>query len=105
MTEIENAIDEMSIANRRYKSGDKDLVLPKQGETLPHGDIKEEIKLEVAAGKISGGTITPYPPGIPYLCPGEKISEEVVKCLLKLREDGRQISGLSEDGLIHIYKE
>lgn len=105
LTAIENAIAEMSIANRRYTCNSNDLVLPKQGEMLPHGDIKEEIKLEAAAGKISGGTITPYPPGIPYVCPGEKISEEVVKCLLKLREDGRQISGLSEDGLIHIYKE
>jgi arginine/lysine/ornithine decarboxylase len=38
--------------------------------------------------------IVPYPPGIPVLCPGERISEEVVRYLAQLVKMGARIHGM-----------
>jgi len=42
---------------------------------------KKKISLKKAAGQISACTIAPYPPGIPVLLPGERITKEVVEYL------------------------
>ena len=34
-----------------------------------------------AVGKVSGDFVTPYPPGVPLLCPGEIISEETAQLI------------------------
>jgi arginine decarboxylase len=41
--------------------------------------------------------ITPYPPGIPVICPGEVISEDVVEYIKKIIEAGGMVNGISED--------
>ena len=45
---------------------------------------KEEIPVKDAFGRISAETITPYPPGIPVLLPGERIGEKEVRLLQDL---------------------
>lgn len=60
----------------------------------------EKVLLQKAAGRISLRTITPYPPGIPVICPGEIIPEETIGYLLSLLEQGGNITGLEED--LHI---
>lgn len=45
---------------------------------------QEEIPVKQAAGRISAETITPYPPGIPILLPGERIGEKEVELLHRL---------------------
>lgn len=43
------------------------------------GDKKKKlISLDNASGKVCGETIIPYPPGVPLLMEGEKISEEAI---------------------------
>ncbi|MGI6551724.1 MAG: hypothetical protein ACOX37_01105 [Bacillota bacterium] len=46
---------------------------------------KRHIPLDEAAGTICGELLVPYPPGIPLLCPGERISQEMVERLQELR--------------------
>jgi arginine decarboxylase len=46
---------------------------------------KRSLPLEEAVGAICGELLVPYPPGIPFLCPGERISEEMVERLQELR--------------------
>ena len=48
----------------------------------------EEIPLEEALGRISGETITYYPPGIPCLGVGETITEEVLAYIGQKQRDG-----------------
>jgi len=43
-------------------------------------------KIEKAVGKISAETITPYPPGIPLLVPGEIITQEIIDYLKKVNK-------------------
>ncbi|MFA5537273.1 MAG: decarboxylase, partial [Bacillota bacterium] len=49
---------------------------------------KTTVPLKEAGGKICGELVTPYPPGIPLLCPGERISAELVEQLEQLKSAG-----------------
>jgi arginine decarboxylase len=44
-----------------------------------------ETELESAIGAISADIVTPYPPGVPVLMPGERITAEIVEFLKNLR--------------------
>lgn len=46
-----------------------------------------------AEGRVCAEIITFYPPGIPLLCPGERISRDVIDYCLRLQEAGLHISG------------
>jgi len=62
----------------------------------------ERVKLEDAAGRISKCTISPYPPGIALVCPGETISEEAVKYLLDVIKAGGKVHGTAGDGSVAV---
>ena len=50
----------------------------------------EFVKFKESAGRICAEVITPYPPGIPVISPGEEITEEIISYLdLELRAGGR----------------
>jgi arginine/lysine/ornithine decarboxylase len=53
------------------------------------------LPLEETVGQLSAEMIVPYPPGIPVLCPGERISEEVVRYLNRLVALGARIHGMT----------
>jgi lysine decarboxylase len=57
------------------------------------------IAFSKSAGKISAEIVTFYPPGIPVLCPGEKISQAMIDYCLTLQQAGMNISG-PEDHLL-----
>ena len=44
-----------------------------------HNKKYEEVELNEAVGRISKDFVVPYPPGIPMLLPGEKITEDIIK--------------------------
>lgn len=45
-----------------------------------------EVPLKNSAGRVCVEVVTPYPPGIPILCPGERITQEIIDYLkLELR--------------------
>jgi arginine decarboxylase len=52
----------------------------------------ETVPLARAAGRIAAEAITPYPPGIPLVMPGERLDDDVVGLLAVLRVDGNPIS-------------
>jgi len=45
--------------------------------------------------------VTPYPPGIPLLVPGQVITEEIVNAFIMYRDYGVEIHGLY-DGLLKV---
>lgn len=73
-------------------------------QVVAHGDGVLEMKLEEAEGFSSADLIIPYPPGIPILCPGEKITLEIIDSIRKIAGEERQILGLSKEGVIHVYE-
>ncbi|MBM7655778.1 aminotransferase class I/II-fold pyridoxal phosphate-dependent enzyme [Neobacillus cucumis] len=54
-----------------------------------------EVEIEQASGLVSGETITPYPPGIPLLFKGEKITDEKLYRLKTLLQTGARFQGTS----------
>ena len=52
-----------------------------------------------AAGQIAGETVTSYPPGIPLLFPGERITAEVIAYCQVLQRQGCKILGPSDPTL------
>ncbi len=59
----------------------------------------KRVPLTKAAGHISAQTLTPYPPGIPVLIPGERITKEICDYLMNLSEKELRVSGQETDTL------
>jgi arginine decarboxylase len=53
---------------------------------------EEAVPLRQAAGRIAAEAITPYPPGIPLVMPGERLGHDVLRLLRALRAAGNPIS-------------
>lgn len=64
----------------------------------------ELIVTEVSEGRICGDFIYVYPPGIPLLAPGEKITGKHIKKLLQMQKQGLTVKGISE-GRIQVLAE
>jgi len=56
----------------------------------------EEVELAYASGRISARDIAVYPPGIPLLVAGEKISGEMIALIYGLAEKGVHIHGIDQ---------
>ncbi|GAE90106.1 aminotransferase class I/II-fold pyridoxal phosphate-dependent enzyme [Acetivibrio straminisolvens] len=54
-------------------------------------------KLSDAIGCVSRAMITPYPPGIPVICPGEVVTEDIVEYVIKIIEAGGVVNGVSSN--------
>ncbi|MBC5826034.1 MAG: aminotransferase class I/II-fold pyridoxal phosphate-dependent enzyme [Candidatus Eremiobacteraeota bacterium] len=52
-----------------------------------------EVPLRTSAGRICAEVVTPYPPGIPILCPGERITRESIEYLRLELKAGAHIQG------------
>lgn len=59
----------------------------------------KRVPLSKAAGFIAAQTLTPYPPGIPVLIPGERITKEIVEYLMDLSAKDIRISGQETEEL------
>ncbi|MGE5577115.1 MAG: aminotransferase class I/II-fold pyridoxal phosphate-dependent enzyme [Syntrophothermus sp.] len=69
--------------------------LPKQF-MLPRDAIFASIRaipFKEAAGQVSAELLAPYPPGIPVICPGEEITQEIIDYLELVKEVGIYIQG------------
>ncbi|MGL4847829.1 MAG: aminotransferase class I/II-fold pyridoxal phosphate-dependent enzyme [Clostridium sp.] len=72
-------------------------------EVLEKNYVEEEINDNIIS-KISKEHIVPYPPGIPILCPGEKITKEIVVIIKDYLKKGMDVLGINE-GKIKIIEE
>lgn len=54
------------------------------------------LPLHRAVGRVSAEVISCYPPGIPVLCPGEKVTAEIVTYLTAQRNVGAHFQGCSD---------
>ncbi|MBI4217627.1 MAG: aminotransferase class V-fold PLP-dependent enzyme [Elusimicrobia bacterium] len=59
----------------------------------------KRVPIQKAAGYISAQSLTPYPPGIPVLIPGERITQEICDYLMNLSEKELRVSGQETDTL------
>jgi len=67
----------------------------------------EFVKLRESKGRICAETITPYPPGIPLIAPGEELTPDIIDYLRLEMKAGVRIQGPYDDTLrtIRVVKE
>lgn len=66
---------------------------------------KKTVPLLESIGQISGSYVYIYPPGIPFLTPGEKISERCVRQIQRYLEKDLEVCGLTGEKEIEILWE
>lgn len=59
----------------------------------------EEVSAQEAVGRVSVELICPYPPGVPVLSPGERITQQAMTALLDARDSGIRIAFVSDPTL------
>jgi len=63
----------------------------------------ERVAVADAVGRVSCESIAGYPPGIPALLPGERITAETVEYLQALVASGSRLHGASDPGFAHVH--
>lgn len=62
----------------------------------------ESVLFEKAIGRISAEAVYVYPPGCPFLMPGEKISEELLSLVHYYKDSGMELYGMENETGEHI---
>ena len=70
-----------------------EVALPPREAFLGHA---QQVAVDDAVGRISCESIASYPPGVPALLPGERISAETVAYLRELAASGARLHGASD---------
>lgn len=58
--------------------------------------FKKSVPLEKAVNEICGEMVMSYPPGIPVICPGERITQEIVDYITILKEHNCHLQGAAD---------
>lgn len=100
---IERLISALSEINRRYKRKKTDKIIHQYINPIvlvsPQEAFyaeKESVPLEEAEGRIVGEFVMCYPPGIPILAPGEKVTKEIIEHILYSKEKGCVLTGTED---------
>src|SRR5690606_39330034 len=51
----------------------------------------ETVPLAEAAGRVASDVVSPYPPGVPVLCPGEQVTADAVEYLQAILDRGGEV--------------
>ena len=109
MQDIERLVGALSDIRRLYKKDKEELsyvdsVIPKV-ICSPQESFyapKETLPIRETAGRVCGESVMCYPPGIPILSPGEKITEEIIGHILYARDKGCSLQGMADPAADHL---
>ena len=98
------------ISNEYYGKGTKksDFIdipsIPEQVQ-IPReafNSVNTAVEIKKSVGMISGEFLMAYPPGIPILCPGERITQEIIDYVEKLKNTGLYVQGTEDPEVEYI---
>lgn len=90
------------ILESRLKQGSYEIPkIPEQVVTPREAFLADhvEIPFSKSAGKVCAEVVTPYPPGIPIVCPGERITQEIIEYLRLELKAGVHMQGPADTKL------
>lgn len=64
---------------------------------------KKAVLLEESAGEIAGEMVMAYPPGIPVICMGERITQDIIDYIRVLKEEKCQLQGAADPYVNYIH--
>jgi len=94
--------DVARITNDMYLSNIEPAMLPAEAwDRMAHNQV-ERVTIEQLEGRITATMVTPYPPGIPLMVPGERFTPEVIRYLHYIKTFNHEFPGFESDvhGLI-----
>lgn len=101
--EIERLISSLAEIKRLYSKDpkgmfDHEYIAPEVILTPQKAFYAEKISMPIreSEGKVSGEFVMAYPPGIPILAPGEKITEEIIEYIAYAKEKGCKLIGTED---------
>jgi arginine decarboxylase len=83
-------IEEVTLASGTFQN---EVVMPPREAFL---GPSETVLVDESVGRVSAESIAGYPPGIPVLLPGERITDEVIAYLRELQSVGARLHGASD---------
>ena len=100
MQDIERLVGALEDIKRRYQKDKNDLycgnfiipevvMAPKEAFYAE----KESVPLDASDGRVAGELVMCYPPGIPILTPGERITKDIIEYIDYAREKGCSLQG------------
>ena len=63
---------------------------------MAHGEI-DRVSIDDLEGRVTAVLLTPYPPGIPLLIPGERFNKTIVDYLKFARDFNKRVPGFETD--------
>lgn len=100
LRDIERLVGALEDIKRLYGKDNTDLycgdfIQPEQVMTpqMAFYSQKKLVPIKETAGRICGELVMCYPPGIPILTPGERITDEIIEYILYAQEKGCSLQG------------
>ena len=63
---------------------------------------KESLPIEETAGRVCSEFVMCYPPGIPILAPGERITEDILRYITYAKEKGCSMTGPEDPDILRL---
>ncbi|SHK17324.1 aminotransferase class I/II-fold pyridoxal phosphate-dependent enzyme [Paramaledivibacter caminithermalis] len=98
---LEGIYNDKRVPHKKSELPEFSFAIPKMEVLLREATYrkKKSIPFSKSSGKISGEYIIPYPPGIPLICPGEVISQEIIEYVQILKNIGINIIGTCDESI------
>jgi len=94
---IYKANDVARLTTEMYLSNMEPAMKPSDAfAKMAHGEI-DRVSIDELEGRITSVLLTPYPPGIPLLIPGERFNKTIVDYLKFARDFNKQFPGFESD--------
>lgn len=107
--DIERLVSALADVRRRYKRDRGTLITPRYippvVEITPQEAFyakKRMVPLAEASGHICGESVMCYPPGIPILAPGERITQDIIDYIRFAKEKGCTVTGPEDLTIEHL---
>lgn len=109
LQDIERLVGALADIKRLYQKDGSDLI---QGEYIQPELVlspkeafykeRQSLSLMDAVDRVCGEFVMCYPPGIPILAPGEKITQEIVDYIIFAKEKGCSLQGTEDPKVEHL---
>jgi arginine decarboxylase len=99
LTEIKRIYGKDKVGMLNHEYIDPEVVVTPQ-EAFYHD--KKSLLLRDSVGHVSGEFVMCYPPGIPILAPGERITKDIIEYIIYAKEKGSSLTGPQDMTVEHI---
>ena len=94
---MDKANDVARVTTEMYLSDMQPSMKPSDAfAAMAHREI-DRVEIDKLEGRVTSVLLTPYPPGIPLLVPGERFNQTIVRYLQFAREFNRTFPGFETD--------